>query len=783
MNNFINAWAKFVINQRLMVIIISIFLLAVGGYFAGSIAFDQTIERNFEKGDPKLAEFNQLLDLFGDNEYLLLGISAKKSDRDILTQETLAVVDSLTKFLETQPAVTQVRSISKYQFIKGEGDSLLVVDLFRHQSAAHVSDGEISRARDILATEKLVQGVLVSKDLTETRIAARIEYQRQSPAHKVALVKSLYKFVEEQGFSEQGYRIRYGGQPVFDEQFETLNKSDGDLLYPVMVLIMMLVLFICFRSVLATFVPWLVIIFTIVMLSGLQGGLGFPQSAVSQALMPTIIIVGIGVTMHLLLEFFRLQQTHSSKDAIEQAMTQLWIPSFYTAITTALGFITLSVTKIVPVKEMAYLGAAGVMMLFILSFTLLPAVLSYAKNISVKTQAVMTTGWVTRFTQQLPEFVYRYRLGIMLIALSLAIFSVFTLPKIKVDTNFVEYFKSSNTARQDMQYFDETFNGALTLELIIDSGKIDGAKSPSFLTRVDALQQYLESRVSTGEIVSQIDYLKEVYQSLNEEQSEFYTLPGSSDQVAQSLFLYENAGPEEDLSDLRDFDNRYLRLTVPMINMAASEVQVELEQIKQDLANNYSDLNITLTGLKILFQAQDIYTNHGMFYSFTLTLCFISLFFILLFRSFKYGLLCIIPSVLPIMITGGGIALLGLKLDLGTMIVGAMTMGIAVDDSIHVMSRYLTAKKSGHSTHKAISLAMAHAGRAVILSSVVLVLGFSVLMLASFVPIIYVGVFSACIMFLALLGDLFILPATLYLLDGDKVNIEDAVVIDKGDTA
>ena len=183
-----------------------------------------------------------------------------------------------------------------------------------------------------------------------------------------------------------------------------------------------------------------------------------------------------------------------------------------------------------------------------------------------------------------------------------------------------------------------------------------------------------------------------------------------------------------------------------------------------------------------MFNAQDKYTGEGMFRSFGVALLVVCLFFIMLFRSIKYGLLSIIPSVLPILIAGGVVGLLGISLDLGSMIVGAMTIGIAVDDAIHVMNRYLAGKESGKNTHDAIYHAMTESGRAVVYSSIILVLGFSVLAFGSFIPIVYVGLFGALIMFLALLGDLLFLPAILYLIDGEESREEQLAKLNHGET-
>lgn len=768
MKTFIESWAKQVVQHRLLIIVAWVILLVAAGYAGRNIQFDHTIERNFSADDPKVTDFNQLLHLFGDNEYLVVGVSAPEG-QDVFNAKTLEIVDALTLFLERQEAVTQVRSLTKYQYILGDGDDLLVEDLFPNQSAENTNPAQRDAAREIIRNEALAMETLITPALTETRIAARIQYRKESPAHKVELVKALYAFVDSQGYTGQGHRIRFGGQPVFDEQFETRNKSDSSLLYPLMAIIMIAILWISFRSWFVTLMPWTVIIAAIGVLTGVQGVLGYPHSAVDQALVPTLIIIGIGITMHLILAFISLQKTtQTSPAAVIQTIKKLFMPSFFTSATTSIGFCTLAVTDIIPVKEMAILGAIGPVLLFLLSFSLLPALLSYRKAVVTEQTKSSVADWVSGKFQYLPEMVYRNTKSILWISGLLFIGTGAALTTIKVDTNFVEYFKENNPARQDMLYFDEHFNGAMTMEVIIDSGAENGIKNPEFLQRVDSLEHYLEARDSTAKILSVLDYVKEVNQSIHEENTDYYRLPSSANETAQLLFLYENAGPEEDLSDMRDFDNRYLRLTVPMVNMPASQMQQELAIINAELERNFSGLNVTLTGVKLLFQAQDVYTSEGMVKSFVLSLIIISLFFFVLFRSFKLGLYCMIPSVLPIIMVGAATGLLGIPLDLGTMIVGAMTMGLAVDDSIHVVSRYAQAKQDGLDTLAAVKITMKESGTAVVFSSVVLVLGFAILTLGSFVPIVYVGLFSAAIMALALLGDLLLLPALIFALDRDR---------------
>ena len=169
-----------------------------------------------------------------------------------------------------------------------------------------------------------------------------------------------------------------------------------------------------------------------------------------------------------------------------------------------------------------------------------------------------------------------------------------------------------------------------------------------------------------------------------------------------------------------------------------------------------------------------MYISQGMAQSLLIALSVITIFFIILFRSFKYGILSIIPSVLPIILAGSVAGWLGISFDIGAVSILAMTMGIAVDDAIHVMNRYLMAKRAGASTQHSIQRAMNESGRAVVFSSIILIFGFGVLAFASISTVVYVGLFGAIIMSLALIGDLIFLPAILYLIDGSEDEVSDS---------
>ena len=766
---FIHAWAEFVIARRAAILVATLLLLPLIILSGGTIPFDNSTQRYFLADDPALIDYDSLYENFGDNEYLLVGIEAGSGEQDIFTAETLAALAAISDFLDFHPHVTQMRSLSNYQFISGDQDALntdyLIDDIYSLAS----EPAEIARVKETLADEELALGTLITQDYRHTRIAARVEYSQNSSAIKVELAQDLYTFIESELAPSDAYALHLSGYPVANEQFESLSANDTSVLIPIMIVVMVAVLYLSFRSMVATVVPWLVIAAGLLSVLEIQYYIGIPHTTIDSAALPsTLIIIGIGLSVHVLLEYFHFAIAEGTgKQAVAQAIRAIWLPAFFTAITTSAGFLALSTARLLPIREFSLLGAIGPLLLFLFALTSLPAALSYVTRLPANTKRVLQNGFLTRLTRKIPDFVRQQRIPVLAIGALLVLFSIWNLPNIRVDTNYITLFKADNPARQDIVYFDDTFRGMMTLDIVLDSGMAEGVKEPTFLEEVASIQAWLEQRPNLGPINSLPDFLKEINQALNADNKELYQLPRSREAAAQFLLLYDSAGPNEDLSDIKDFENRLTRLVIPVVNMPASEMQQELDTITAYMESNYPHLDPMLTGTMALLTAQQIYTAESMVESFLIALTVISVFFIVLFRSVKYGLMSIIPSVVPILLAASVASSMGVLFDQSAVLVFAMTMGLAVDDAIHVMSRYLVYKRDGASTHDSLQHAMGESGRAVLFSSMVLVFGFSVLTLGSFTTVVNVGLFGSIIMFLALLGDLIFLPAILYAVDGE----------------
>ena len=572
--NLYEFWADTIIDYRIFWVFVMFLALGVSALLLIKLPpkYDNSFEMFMLKDDPNIVIFENFRDLFGDAEYLSVGISARLIDQDLFVAETIKVIDEISSMLENHEFVTKVTSLSNYQYTRGENGIMTTDNLFEEPSLIKKNSSDLTLARDIISKESLAHDRFITKDLQHTRIIARTEYIRNENFHKVRLSNDIYDFLDKKDYFSKGYRIRLGGSAIIAERFEFLSKRDTSILNPVVASIMCLIIYNLFGSLFFCLLPWLLIGTSVLLVSGLQSWLGYPMTIVNTALIPTLMIIGMAVSVHVLSEFLSLRKDGNvPQSAAKKVIKNLLRPIFFTAFTTSLGFGALAVTALVPLKQYALLAGMGSIIIFFVAMTFFVSLLSFVKVIPDNNTELIFHNLIDRVTQALVKFTFINRKIIVLFAVAGVIFCVITLPKITVDSNIFNYFKSDSWINQDMEYFDELYKFG-GIEVIVDSGEFDGIKNPKFLKMVDLMEKRLNGYEKTGKVYSTIELLKQLRQTLNANDEGFFILPDSSEMTAQLLLMYENSGPDEDLSDLIDFDNQYLRLTVPINNLSAKVI-------------------------------------------------------------------------------------------------------------------------------------------------------------------------------------------------------------------
>ncbi|MBF0275034.1 MAG: MMPL family transporter [Nitrospinae bacterium] len=752
---FIEVFSVSVVRFRIWVILFSL-LLAVGSlYCAKDLKFNNSNEMWFIEDDKTLLDYQSLLATFGDDEFLIVGIE-NKDKTSLFNQQDIEKIKQITDFLKEEEYVTKVQSLSKAEIITGDEEGLTVRKLFKRFD---LTKKEYQEKEKIALNDRLLKGLLINEDATFSIITGRVKHVEGTIDFKVVLSNKLKQFIKDIN-QENNYNIFLSGGPILDESFLTHSLNDQMKLMPVLTLVIVITLFYSFRTIFGTILPLGVIFGTIVMVYGYMGVLGHDMNMLN-AIVPIIILaIGVADAVHILVDYYHeVNKGHSSKIAAENSIKNLFTPCFFTSITTSIGFLSFSTSKLVPLKELGGEAAFGVFAAFLLSVTLLPALLSFLKPKPKKAERITENNLFYNQLHRISTFTPRQNKVILTVFGIITMVFLYFVLQVKVDANAMNYFKDSSVIKQETSYIDSRLKGIFNIEIVVDSGKDGGVKEPEFLKKLEVLVQHFESFPDYGKIISLLDFIKKMNKVMHEDREEFYKIPDTREEVAQYLLLYSFSSPDEDLTDIVDYNYRYTRISarVPIMNTSRSK---ELTQetktfIKQELP----ELSITLTGLAILFNALDIYILDSQITAFSTAFFLIFFMMILVFKSLKYGILSMIPNLFPVFAAAGIMGMFGIYLEFGTVMVACVVIGIGVDDSIHYLNRYLRKKRSGYSRRESIAFALHEAGKPIVFTSVILFFGFFVLLFGSFKINILFGLLVCVAILFALLADLFLLSS------------------------
>jgi len=709
----------------------------------------------FLKNDATLLDYKKLLEHFGDDEFIVIGIE-NRDKSSIFSRNSIEAIHKITEFLNEQEKITKVQSLSKVEIITGDEDTLTVKKLFNNFD---LSPEEYKTKEKIALNEPLIEGLLITKDSSFSLIYARIEHIEGTITHKVELSHKIQDFINNLP-NKENFNCYQAGGPILDESFLTTFSKDQKLLIPVVLLMIILIFFYSFRTFSGIIFPIVIIVGTVFLVRGFMSFMHHDLNILN-AIIPIIILaIGIADAVHILVDYYHeIYLGRTSIKAAENSIINLFIPCFFTSITTSISFLAFSTSRIVPLKELGQQAAFGVFFAFILSVTLLPALLSYLKESPEKAKKITQENLFYNLFFKIARFSPKQNKRIILIYGILTLFFIYFTFKVKVDANAMNYFKDTSPVKIHTKYIDSKINGTLNAEFLIDAGENDKVKDPLFLQKIEKLQTFLQSIPEFGRVISILDFLKKMNQAMHADDKAYYKLPETREEAAQYLLLYSFSSPDEDLTDIVDFNYRFTRVSLRIPILDTSEYKVLIKKVEDFLHNELPDLSVNLTGLVILFNNIDKYILDSQIKSFSLAFVLIFIMMILVFWSLKIGVLSMIPNILPVLAASGVMGFLGINLEFGTVMVASVVIGIGVDDTIHYIGRYLKKRKQNHSKKESVQMALEESGKPIIFTSIILFFGFFVLLFASLKINIYFGLLVCIAVLVALLADLFFLSA------------------------
>ncbi len=759
----LDRWTGLYIDRvfRHKYLIIGATLIAVIASGAGMsrIGFNTNYRAFFSAENPYLQAFDELENTYTkvDNVFFVVATD----DREVFDRNTIEALNWLTDASWQIPYSTRVDSITNFQHTEARGDTLIVEDLYTETPDFLDAPRPFEQVREISNTEPLLARRLISEDGRVTGINVTIQRPGESTQENKEIVRSVRALETELEAKFPGHRVYSTGMIMLNDAFMTSSETDMATLVPLMYLIILIAAGVFLRSIWGTIAVMLVIVFSIVTAMGLAGWMGILLTPPSASTPTIIMTLAVADSMHILVVALSKMRGGSDKiAALKESLRINMQPVFLTSFTTVVGFLSLNFGELPPFHDLGNMTAIGVTAAFVYSVAFLPAFFA-AVPARVRVRPASQQSALIDCFADFAIGRHRYLLGGGLaIFIGLAAF----IPRLENNEQWVQYFDHSIEFRTDSEYTIENLTGLYQTEYSMSSGDTGGVADPDYLAHVDKFAVWLREQPEVFHVYSFTDTMRRLNRNMHADRPEYYRVPEERDLAAQYLLLYEMSLPYGlDLNDRVDVDKSATRLTVTIDDLTTSEMlALEQRSIDWQAQNLPAHMRATPSGPTVMFSHIAERNVNSLVGGAFVALGVITLIMILALRSWRFGVLTIIPNLVPAMMTFGLWGLSVVRVDIAAATVIATTLGIVVDDSVHFMSKYVRSlREGGGGVDEAIRYTFRNVGPALILTSLILISGFAVLALSTFRMNWTLGVLSALTIAFALLWDLLVLPGIL----------------------
>ncbi len=766
MRNFERRYGQWVVEKRWWILLFSLLFVAVAVYGASLLTFQNNNRVFFSEDNPQLKAFEAMERTYAKNENVMLVITAKQGD--IFQPEVLAAIQELTERSWQVPYSSRVDSLTNYQYSYAEEDDLIVEDLI--SAPGELEADELQRIRQIALQEPALLHRIISKDGTVSAIVIDV----QKPENDTEATPKIVKFVEQMAeqFREDypDITVRLGGGEMFAQAFMEVSMEDMRTLVPLMYLALVVVMYLLLRSLLATVCTFVVIGFSMATTMGLAGWLGIVISPPSVNAPTIVLTLAMAHCIHILSGLLlQMRQASEQHVAIIESLRVNLQPVILTSVTTTIGFLCMNFSDAPPFRDLGNIVAIGSVMAMLFALTTLPAlvaVLPLKVKPQLSQQSTMTP------MDKLGDYVVKNTRWLTLATLALAVVTIPGIAKIQLDDSFITYFDERYDIRQVSEFTQDRLGGLDMLEYSLNSGEANGINDPAYLNKVEAFANWFRAQPKVTHVAVITNTIKRLNQNMHADDAEYYRIPDDKNLAAQYLLLYEMSLPYGlDLNNQVNVDKSATRMIVT-VNRASSAELRTLDESALAWLDAHAPVSMQThgAGMSLMFAHISERNITQMLGGTMLALALISAILIVTLRSIRVGVTSLVPNLLPAAMAFGVWGYFVGEVGLSVAIVGSLTLGIIVDDTVHFLSKYQRARNEHQlSSADAVRYAFSTVGKALFTTTVILVAGFSMLAFSGFKLNADTGMLTAIVISLALITDFFLLPGLLMKLDKRKV--------------
>lgn len=761
MKNFVNKIIKF----RWAIAIIIPLLTIVMASGLKNLEFEGSYRIWFGEQSSILKKYDDFRAIFGNDDAVIISF---KNEDGIFTKEALESITSITDKLWQTEYIARVDSIINYQYIHVDPeypDEILVEDFIEDVNSMKAEDF-ISKKKIAMEEDNIV-GRLISQDATTTMIVGRMTPKAgDDPEVSLKLRNSVLEIIKPE-IEKNGFKFSLNGGPIITAAFIEIAQHDASVFTPLVIVIAFIFLVLIFKKISIAFLSISVVIFTFLIVLSIQAMLGYKLNNFTANIPVFVMAIGIADAMHLLwIYIIAKKKGFDNHKAIHYSINKNFLALFLTSMTTAVGFASLSISAVIPIKTLGIATASAALLAFVLTILFVPAVLAII-NPKIKPNNENSVEGEHKIADFFTAFIIKNDKKILLISFVTFIAIGLGISQANIDSNIVRYFKENVPFRADTIFLQKNLTGPMNYEIIIDSKEKDGIKEPKFLKTVDRFYGELYAKYPD---IKHISSLMDTIKIFNNVMTGTKTIPDDKNLIAQYLLLYSLSLPQGmEINDKMDIEERFFRVSTSVNIVDTSK---DLEQIKwiEDWWDNTS-YSAEVNGQTVMFAHMQKDVTDTLIKSITLAIILISFIMLIIFKKFKMLPLFIAPNLLPIVLVVGVMGYLSIDIDMGVAIAGAIIIGVAVDDTIHFMVKYIESRKRGDNFEDALKYVMRYAGSAIIFTTIILSIAFLVFIFSDFNPNYHFGIVTASALFIAVIVDLLTLPALLSVIDNKKKSL------------
>ena len=753
-------------------------LLGFSLWGASGVRFDNSFEAYFDTMDDTYVAYNRYRDDFGSDEISYIVYEAPDRAEGPFDLEIMRRIARLTEAIEDEvPFVMEVTSLANVEYLEGVADGIEIYDLLEEfpDSVAAMRD---VRAK-VLAEPLYVNG-LITPDGRYGAIIVEMEASSVDALDTLKLdpeggdgLDNLYPQVTNAAIEDILARPEYAeivfhhvGDVPLNAIYNEIIESESERLSRLCFAVIGVLLFAFFRRIMGVLAPLAVVGLSVLVAIGFVGLMGWSLDLMFIMLPTLLIAVGVADAVHVISEFrANYAEFGDRREAARRTLHLVGTPCLLTSLTTAAGFAAMSIAPIKSISHFAIYSAIGVVAAFVLSVTLLFVLLSlgprHPKRRLAEVEIARAKGgkFILDWLEAVARFDLRWRRAIIAVFGVVFVIAAVGITRLEVDSNFMSEFSEDEPIRQETLFVDEVMGGTLSIVYLFDSGEPEGVKSPALLREIDDLQALAGEHELVSKSYALGDVLKDLNQAFHAEDPSFYALPESRNLVAQYLLLYETSGGGEVQNYVSgDFSTTSLELRSKTVE--TSRLHDLVETIDAHLAENPLEAStVRLTGVGALWLVLQDYLTTSQIRGFLLAFTVIAVLLCIVFQSIKTGLLAMLPNLTPVVLTLGAMGWLDVPLDYVRLMLATVAIGISVDDTIHHMTRFRVEFRRTGSYEAALRNSFLDVGRALFITSVVLVLGFLVFRFSTLDTLVIFGSLLATTIGVALLADFLLMPA------------------------